>query len=90
MEEVPVVHKLIKVMFVTASGGGYVSDFEDLSFSCLGYNEVSSAVISVLSFFCHADLAARVFIEDKMVPGCAELAQEIKRLQDPERARTWY
>ena len=89
-QKFPVVHKVIQVMFVTASGGGYVLDFEDLSFSCFGYNKVWSAVFSVLSFFRHVDVAACALIKDKMVPGCVELAQKIRRLRDPERARTWY
>ena len=53
----PDVHKIVRVKIVMASGGGYVPDFEDLSFSWLGYNEVSSAVSSFRSFFDHADVA---------------------------------
>ena len=77
-------------MIVTASGGGYVLDFEDLSSRPLRYNEVSSAVNSVRSFFGPVDLAALAFIEEKMVPGCVEVAQKFKRLQDPDRASPWY
>ena len=44
-----VVQKVIQVMIVTASGGTYVPDFEDQSFSCLRYNRVSSAVNNVRS-----------------------------------------
>ena len=49
-------------MIATASGGGHVSDFEDLSLSCMGYNEVSSAVNSVGRFFGHADDPTSAFI----------------------------
>ena len=73
-------------MIVSASGGVFVSDFEDLSFSCLGYNEASIAVDGFRSFFGHVDVAAYAFIECKMLPGCLEVAQMFKRLQDPERA----
>ena len=86
----PVVQKVIQVMIVTASGGAYVPDFGDQSLSCLGYNEVLSAVNSVRSFFVHDDVAACAFIDDKMVPACVEAAQKFKRLQDPERASPWY
>ena len=68
----------------------FVPDFEHLSFSCLGYNEVSSDVNSVRSFFGLADVADCAFIEEKMVPSCVEAAQKFKRLQDPRRASPWY
>ena len=77
-------------MIVTASGAGYVIDVEELSLSCLGCNEVSSAVNTVRRFFGHATLAACAFNEDKSVPGCDEAAQKIKQLQGPERASPWY
>ena len=86
----PIVHKVFTVIIFTPVGGGYIPDFENFSFSCLGYSEVSTAVNSVRSFFGQADVAACAFIEDKIVPGCVEVAQKFKRFQDPERAITWY
>ena len=64
-KKVPVVQKVTQVMIVRASTGGYVLDFEDLSFSCLWYNEVSSAVNSVRSFFGPADDSACSFTKTR-------------------------
>ena len=77
-------------MIVTASGGRYIPDFEDFSFNCLGYNEVSNAVNCVWSFFDHADVAACSFFENMMVPGCVETPQKFKQLQDAECASSRY
>ena len=55
-----------------------------------GLNEVTSAMICIRSFFRRADVAARAFIEDKMVPRCVEVVQKFKRHQDPESASPWY
>ena len=77
-KKLPVVQKVMQVMIVTPSNGAYILDLEDLSFSCLGYNEVSSAV-KVRSFFGHVDVATCAFIEVKILLGCVEVAQKLKQ-----------
>ena len=72
-------------MIVTASGWGFVPDYEDLFFSCLRYNWFSNAANGVPSCFGHANVAASALIEDRMVPACVEVTQKLKRLQDLAR-----
>ena len=88
-KKIPVVQKVVQVMIVTASGGAFVPDFKDRSISCLGVSEVSSTVNSVRSFLGLSDVAAYAFFDDKMLSGCVEVAQKIKRLQDRESASPW-
>ena len=84
------VNKMVQVMIVTASGGGHFLDFEDLSLSCFEFNEVSSAVKSVLSFFRDPDVAACAFFENMMMPGFVEKVQKLKQLQNLKHASPWY
>ena len=85
-KKIGVVHKVVQVMTVTASGGGYIVDFEDMAFSCLTFIEASCAVNSDRSFFGDANESACALIEDKMIPVCVEEAQKFKRIQDTEGA----